>query len=89
MIEFLGYWMAQGWLAERLAGGGRGWLGCVLGGGLAAGTLEPRQAGSGRLSRSFGRPEPTQLSRRNPFINSGYQTPDTRTSDKGLGRRDH
>ena len=29
---------ADGWLVEGLAGGGRGWLGCWLGGAVATGT---------------------------------------------------
>ena len=62
--------MAEGWLVEELVGGGWGLLGGWLGGGVATGTLEPRDPRQVGLSRSFGGPEPTQLSRRNPLINS-------------------
>ena len=51
MVEFLGYWMVEGWLAGGLSGGGWGWLGCWLGGGVSTGTLEPREPGQVRLSR--------------------------------------
>jgi hypothetical protein len=65
LVEFLGYWMVEGWLAGGLSGGGWGWLGWLLGDSLATGTPEPREAGPVRVMRLFGEPEPTQLSRRN------------------------
>ena len=77
--------MAEGWLAEGLAGGGRGWLGCWLRDGLAAGTHEPREPGPGVVSGLFWEPKPTQLSRRNPLIHSGLET---RHQTLGLGTRD-
>ena len=66
--------MAEGLLAGELVGVGLDLLEGWLGGGVATGTLEPRQAGLGRVTRHFGGPEPTQLSRRNPLINSGLGT---------------
>ena len=49
LVEFLGYWMAEGWLA----GGGGGLLGCWLGGWLDAGIPEPRNQGQGKVSGLF------------------------------------
>ena len=82
LVEFLGYWMVEGWLAGGLSGGGKGWLGCWLRGSMATGTFETRNQGQVRLSGLFWGAEPTQLSRRNPLIHSGletrHQTPVTR-----------
>jgi hypothetical protein len=73
--------MAEGWLVGELIGGRWGLLGGWLGGGVATVTLEPRNQGPVGASGLFWWAEPTQLSRRNPLIHSGYQT-------LGLGTRD-
>ena len=39
LVEFLGYWMAEGWLAGGLSGGGWEWLGCWLGWGVHGDSL--------------------------------------------------
>ena len=54
LVEFLGYWMAEGWLVGGLAGGCWCWLGCWLGVGWPQGPPEPREAGPVRVMRLFG-----------------------------------
>ena len=73
-------WLKGGWLEGWLVVAGGGW---DAGWGVRwpRGPPEPREAGPGRVTRHFGGPEPTQLSRRNPLINSGHQK-------LGLGTRD-
>ena len=64
--ELLARWMAAGWLADGLAGGGWGWLG----GWLATGTpvAEDMRSGGGDAS-VWGGPEP-------PFIKkASYYSP--------------
>jgi hypothetical protein len=70
----------DGWLKGLLVVAGVGWdAGWRVG--WTRGPPEPRDPCPARVTRHFGGPEPTQLSRRNPLINSGYQT-------LGLGTRD-
>jgi hypothetical protein len=66
-------WLKGGWLECWLVVAGVGWEGCREAG-WPRGPPEPRDPGQARVSRHFGGPEPTQLSRRNPLINSGPGT---------------
>ena len=72
-IELLAHWMAAGWLADGLAGGGWGWLG----GWLATGTpgAEGTTSGEGD-ALVWGGPEPPFIKKPTNYPNSRLETRD-------------